>query len=385
MKKRICFVIGLSCIYFLSACSKAEDKENLFEMPSLQGQENTELSSEAFSEAGMEDDIEYYDTEDKNEFTLSEEYQYGNMQKNAPPGNFMKYKDQIVFLYHDGHNSAFTLYELDPKTSEVHMFCKDATCTHNSEKCSSGGALANLEQYNGNLYAMSGGWQIMELRDGQFEQITDGAVYNFWHAGDNLYAVSKDGSLIVFEDGSRKPRILVEEYTDIWNVVFDRYLYGCTGQGISRVDLLAENPQKEILVQSGYSMIDGEHIYYFDNKSFYLFRCNMDGSNPVQLTEQPVLPASINFDGEYVYFCLYINLEMGGEGNHDIYRMQKKDPHNIEKIAELSNDVYTIYTVPDYDKLIVVTSNDYADGTQNELCVVAKDGSSVEKLEIPGF
>lgn len=368
---------------FFAACSNAEDTENLFEMTTLQEQENLEMSLKIPSEKGLETGIEY-DTGGTTELALSEEYQYGNMQKNAPPGNFMLYENKIVFVNFDNQYHAFTLCMMDKKTKEISLFCRDATCMHNTAECVSGGVTSNLEQYDGKLYALNSDNQIMELKNGQFETITNGAVYNFWHANGNLYAVSRDGALVVFENNN-KPRILVEEYTDRWNVVFGNYLYGCTTQGISRVDLSAENPQKEMLVQSGDSMIDGEHIYYFDNETFCLYRCDMDGSNSIQLTDQPVLPASINFDGEYVYFRFYMNLDMEGLESHAIYRMQKKNTQNIEKIAELPNYVYTIYTVPNYDKLIVVTQASLVQDVAQEYYMVEKDGNSVEKLEIPEF
>ena len=384
MKKRIMFIISLGYICFFSACSKAEDAENLFEMSSLQEQENLELSLETPTERSLDEGIEYA-IDDTTEFTLTEKYQYGNMQKNVPSGNFMRYEDKIMFLYYNDQTHTFNLYEMDLETGEIRLFCKDATCMHDTMKCASGGAVSNLEQYDEKLYAMSGGGQIMELIDGKFEQIVDGAVSYFWHAQHNLYAVSKDGSLVVFENGKGKSRVLIDEYIDYWNVTFGLYLYGCTSKGITRVDLSAETPQAEIVVQSGHSMIDGEHIYYFDDKTFCLYRCDMDGSNPVQLTDQPVLPASINFDDDYLYFRLFTNLEMDGEGCHDIYRLQKNDPQGIEKIAELPDIAYTIYTVPGYDRLIVKTAETHDAGAKEGLYTVAKDGSSVEKLEVPEF
>lgn len=116
-------------------------------------------------------------------------------------------------------------------------------------KCAAGGAWCNLEQYNGKMYALTTGWEIMELKDGKFEKIVNGAVSNFWHANGKMYAVTRDGSLAEFEEGSKKPNILVDEYSGYWNLVFGQYLYAREEGGISRVDLSAENPQKEMILK----------------------------------------------------------------------------------------------------------------------------------------
>lgn len=376
MKRKETLGVVLLVVCFLTACGQAGDPGNLFEMPATQEELLTEMDTEEKTESNAGEEYE---------FESLEEYQYGNMQKNAPPGDFMLYENNIVFIYYDQERQTSLLYMMDKDTGEISPFCRDATCMHNTAYCASGGVMANLEQYDGKLYAMSGGWQIMELKNGRFERIADGAVYNFWHAGNNLYAVSKDGSLIAFEEGKSTPRILIDEYTDYWNTVFGHYLYGYTSQGVSRVDLQAEKPQKEILFPCESSIIDGEHIYYFESKTFCLYRSDMDGSNPVQLTDQPILPASINFDEDYLYFRLFTNLEMDGEGCRDIYRLRKGELQDMEKIAELPDTAYTIYTVPGYDKLIVMTAQTHEADANGGMYTVAKDGSSVEKLEIPEF
>lgn len=197
----------------------------------------------------------------------------------------MAYGDEILFLRNkDGR---FILYAVDMETGKVSTFCKDAACTHQASKCAAANVSANLEQYNGKLYAMDNNWKIMELKNGKFEQIADGQVNQSWHAHGNMYAPTRDGSLVVFENGSRKPRILIDEYSVYYSVVFGRYLYGSRPQTVTRVDLTAEEPEQEVIVQgSGYATIDGEHIYYVDEMTNHLYRCNMDGSS-VELLEFP--------------------------------------------------------------------------------------------------
>ena len=373
MKRVKMLLTALGLAAFFTACAEAQDTENLFEMPESQPQDNTMVESETNPKTESKQKQE-------SEVTLSHPYQYGNMQKNVPPGDFMSYGDEIVFM-----GDKFFLYTIDKETGEVSTFCKDAACQHNTAKCASSGVVSNLEQYNGKLYAQGSGGRILELKDGRFEEIIRGDIYNFWHANGKLYAVSRDNSLIEFENGSNTPRIIVDEYVDYWNVVFDNYLYSCSSSGIKRVDLSAQNPQPEVIVQNASSMIDGEHIYYMDDKTFILYRCNMDGSETEQLTEQPVLPASINFDEEYLYFRLFTNLEMDGEDSHDVYRLRKDNPEQMEKIAEFSYYAYTIYTVPDYDKIFVITFEKHEQGAKHEIYAVAKDGSSVELLEVPEY
>lgn len=321
---------------------------------------------------------------------LSVAYQFGNMQKNAPPGNYMDYGDKILFENYSDELGRFMWYTLDKATGEVRCFCSDASCDHTLPTCDGVAGMGNLEQYDGKMYALDSAWQITELKDGEFKKIVDGAVYNFWHANDNLYAVTRDGSLVVFENGSKTPTILIDEYTDRWNVVFGNYLYGCNSEGGSRVDLSAKNPQKEMIVDSEFSMVDGEHIYYCDNKTFLLYRCDMDGSNVQQLTEQPVHPASRNFDDEYFYFAMVSKLTSDTIEAHDIYRMSKENPEEMVKIATIEkNSVGGSYVVPGYNNLIFSTQYTIGEGfdTQyiNEMYLVAKDGSKVEKLEIPEF
>ena len=368
-KKAFLLLISFGLSVFLISCSKAQDPENLFEIPVSEAQD---IQDSSVSET------------DKNATpVLTTKYQYGNMQKNVPPGNFMDFGKQILFIASPSGQQI--LYTFDKETEEISLFCRDATCLHDSLSCVSAGVVSNLEQYNGKIYALNPNNEIMELKNGRFEKIVDGTVYNFWHADNNLYAVSRDGSLVVFEEGSKNPHILIDEYTDYWNVICDQFLYGCSSKGIRRVNLQSSEPEAELIVQGANSMIDGEYIYYMEDKTFHLYRCNMDGSAPVQRTAYPVLPASINFDETYLYFRLYTGYDLMGEDSHDVYRLSKENPESIEKICELENYVNTIYTVPDYERIFVETSDTYGAEAKKEYYLVTKDGSDIRLLEFPDF
>lgn len=369
MKKYFFLIITLCLCIFLVACD-AEDPENLFE--ATRGQETVQalVTTEPVAEVA-----EGY-------------YQYGNMQKNVPSGNFMRYGDSIMFTAIQ--NGTMLLYTYDMATGEVSLLCQDATCTHNpddksAKDCPSNKVWGNLEQYDGKLYAITSDRQIITLKGEHFEPILDGAVSGMWHAVGNLYVRTEDKSLLVYENGNGSPRILMDEYVDYWNTVFGQYLYGYDGEAISCVDLLAENLQKKILVENCSGMTDGKYIYYENvAENYHLYRCSMDGSNPELLLDQPVLPASLNFDDDYLYFRLYTDRQMTGEDSYNLYRMSKDSPAQVEKIAELEDSVFQIFTVPGYDK-IFVTSTAQNENDSTAIYVMGTDGSNITLLELPDY
>ena len=293
----------------------------------------------------------------------------------------MQYEDDIVFLSYS--NRRFRLCTYDMKTGEVSLFFKDAT--------NQGGASVsgNLESYDGKLYVLNPAAQAMEVKSDTLDPIIDGGLYSFWHSQGDLYVKTKDSSLLVYENGGGEPRTVLEEFTGIWSVVFSQYLYANVEENIVRVDLEANEPQEEVLVKNAGGVIDGNHIYYVDYESWHLYRCDMDGSNPVLIVEKPVLLASMNFENDYFYFRLYTGMELDeGEDCYDIYRFPKADPTQIEKIATLSAPAYQIYTVPGYDKIFVKTRgpvNESGSGEEGPIYVMGLDGSDARALELPDF
>lgn len=351
--------------FLLGACG-AEDPEDLF--GSAEGSD--EKSSQG-GEGVLEESVE-----GNGQAVLAAEagYQYGNMQKNVPPGDYMRYEDEIVF--HKVCDGQILLFTYDMETGEVSTFSKDATDIRSIT------TYGNLEVYDGELYMQSVSNKITKLADGEAERVVDGNVNGFWHANGDLYAVTKDSSLIMFEEGSTEAKTLIDEYSSYWNVIFGQYLYGQSSNGLTRVDLSAEELKEETLLEHVTGIIDGEHIYYADEADdFRFYRCDMDGSNPVLLLDNPVLPASMNFDDTYFYFRLFTDLNVSeGEDCCDVYRFPKEDPAQIKKIATLPVPVFNIYTVPGYDKIFVTTMTD---GFQTY--VMGLDGSDPTPLALPDF
>lgn len=191
--------------------------------------------------------------------------------------------------------------------------------------------------------------------------------------------------MVVFEEGQDKPRLLVEEFPCFWEVIFGQYLYAIDGNSVLRVDLSKEEPSVEVLIPNAVGITDGQHFYYADLKNYYLYRCDMDGSNSELLLEQPVLPASWNFDDEYFYYRLYTDYRLDdGPDTYDIYRFPKSDPAKIEKLATLPVPAYQVFTVPGTDKLFVNTRV-RSNGEDDDIYVMNTDGSSITRLEIPEY
>ena len=103
------------------------------------------------------------------------------------------------------------------------------------------------------------------------------------------------------------------------------------------------------------------------------------------MLHKPVLPASLNFDDEYIYFRLLTEQKLKNtEDSRDIYRMSKADPTQIEKIATLPESAYQIFTVPGTGLLFVTTCSDQVNGVNYyEIYVMNTDGSNLRMLELP--
>lgn len=319
------------------------------------------------------------------------DYPYGNMQTAIPSGNFMPYEGGILFTWNtDGQK---LLYRYDPKEGRISLLCKDAACGHKS--CVSGQVTGALELCNGKLYARTSGNQLSSLEGARFEPVISGEIVHFCHGGGDLYVETADRSLLVYKNGSGTPRVLLEEYTELWNTVFGQYLYSGFGQGICRVDISVKDPQLEILVEGSFGITDGQHLYYPDPKDDTLHRCAMDGTGGERLTTAPIYPGSLNFDQDYLYFRLYqAETDLFGEAGRTLYRMSKDDPQHIEPIAFLPEAISAIYTIPGQDLLFVVTCSlgePEKDGNgvtvhpnaQDNLYVMNADGSGMTHLEFP--
>jgi len=309
------------------------------------------------------------------------------MQQNAPSSSFMLLGNEVLFTRLVDRN--FWVYSYNLRTGQVQLFCKDATCTH---KDCAATIFGNLEVYKGKLYGKweprgtEGAFNLkpVVVNGDKVEVIVDASVFTFFHHEDKLYLHTADSSLVVLEEGQKEPRMILEEYIGEMDIIFGDYLYSKRlGDYIFRVDLTAETPKEEVLVENAIGMTDGQHIYYTDNTSQQLYRCNMDGSDPVLIDEREVGNGTMNFDEEYFYYRLYTDRQMEGTPDcYDIYRFPKDDPTQIEKIATLPVPIQRILTVPGTGKIFVESTRPEQD-KDADIFIMDCDGSNMKKLEIP--
>ena len=366
MKKLFLISLAFCICLSLSACV-ATDPNNLFEI--TETPVDTTVSSTDETQPKPDDVILYQGI-----------YQYGNMQKNLPSGDFLLFGNEVLFVR--DFDIGFLVCSYDLISGDVGIYCKDATCKHDT--CVAGTLTWGMEVYEGKLYGVNSGTsdaQILVAEGDNMKTILNAGGL-FSHDEGNLYIRTADSSLMVLEKGEKEPRMLLEEYTGYWLTIFGNYLYATTNSDITRVDLTAEEPKEEVVVPNAGGMTDGEHIYYIDRQTTYLYRCAMDGSNPELLVEQPVLLASINFDEEYFYYRLLTDQKLNGTPDScDIYRFPKDDPSKIEKIVTLPVSAYQVFTVPGTGKIFVKTHA--LEGEERPLYVMNADGSDPKIVEIP--
>ncbi len=318
-------------------------------------------------------------------FTMGDDYyQYGNMQINLPSGNFLYYNGVVVFQA----GASPTLRAYDLTTGEVRLFCVREGCDHSGGQCLGANLNGFLEQYSGKLYTRDSDYGVKVLDNGKWTELVNDA-WSFWHGAGDLYVLARNHEkreLRVYAGGEGEPRTLLEDYKYYWNVVFGDYLYGIDEKKVVRVDLHGDNSAEEVLLEGVFCMVEGNHIYYvntgWNEDRYYLYRCDMDGSNSQLLLDKPILPASMNFDDEYFYFRLYTDGELYGTlDSYDLYRFPKEDPAQIEKIVTLPASVYQVFTVPGTGKIFVTTVA--AEGEDRPIYVMGTDGSNPTRLKIP--
>ena len=379
MKKRIAAALLAAGLLACTGC-RAVDKDNQFELPSeaLATMGQTEPTAAPTRAAPVLDGWE----------SLTVPYQYGNMQMNVPSGNFMAYGDRVLFAAAAGNG--FDLFTVDKETMEVRLLCQDASCNHRRTECVSYQKTGNLEQYDGRIFVLGGDLRgpVLELDGDRFENVTGGDAAAFWHANGNLYVKTPDSELLVYEAGSRTPRTLVEEYPAVQNVVVGDSIYGWDVSTDSIVKTDLDDPRPETVAQGIYFMTDGDFVYaVHSDTDGCLYRYDLDFGNEVRLTDQEIFPASVNFDEEYLYFRygdLSLDNVIWGPGGHELYRMPKDGSTAPEKIAELQEDVFfEVYTVPDCPYVFAECQHKAGEDIEYVYYAVAKDGSGVQKLEIP--
>ena len=383
MKKRARILAAVLILALALTACQAVDRDNQFEMPSEDmatlGRIQPTETSETKTEPGKAEE-------------LSVPYQYGNMQINVPSGNFMDYGDKVIFSA--GAGNGFNLYTLDKETLEMQLLCQDASCGHNTLKCIAFQKTSNLEQYDGQIYVLGGDLSgpVLELRGDHFGNVTESGVSAFWHGNGNLYVKSMDSELMVYEKGSKTPKTLVEEYSAIQNVTVGNCIYGwdTSTDSVVRTDLQKEDPQPEPIFQNVYFMTDGVYLYTAAPEGdSVLYRYDLDLGNKTQMTEDTILPASLNFDETYLYFRYAdttLDKTIWGPGGQELYRMPKDGSGEPEKIAELEEDVFfEVFTVPDCPYVFAECQQRQGDEVEYVYYAVAKDGSGARKLDIPAW
>lgn len=364
--KQILLVGFALCVCLALVACTATDPDNLFEVTTLvaAGTESTDPVQQTVAPID-------YDT-------LEPVYQYGNMQKG---GGFMRLGQHVLFTFlQDGKNR---LFAYDLTTGKVRLWCDDATCTHSD--CKAGGILFGLEVYGGKIYVTAGNFQVTEITDTEKVPVTNGQSFGFFHHDNDLYVKTADSSLAVLEAESDEARVLVDEFTASYHAIFDNYLYATYYDSFSRIDITATEPKEEILLTDASAVTDGQHIYYVDMTTNWLYRCAMDGTGAELLLDQPVHFVGINFDEEYFYFRLFTGEKNSfNEDSYDLYRFPMNAPTKIEKIATLPAPIANIYTVPGTGKLFV-TVYERSNGEQDDIYALNTDGSDITRLEIPEY
>ena len=379
--KKLIFAGLLICLCVALAACTATDPDNLFESEP----DNTVT----FAPENNDDTIASF-TEDIVFYTGV--YQYGNMQKNSPAGNFMLLNNEVIFNPYKQKNNV--LYSYNLLTGETQPLCKDADCKHGA--CVAKKIQHNLEVYKGTLYGLDCRSKETStlpavVYDNTSQIILNKGVNAFFHHEDKLYIVNRNHSLSVLEEGQEEPQPVLDECSGLWYAIWENYLYTNTWDfNITRKDITLYNPEEEVLVENAQGVSDGQYIYYVDQATFLLYRCNMDGSDPLLIDEREVMPGSMNFDDEYFYYRLYIGDSLVETPDcYDLYRFSKDDPTQIEKFVTLSDPVQQVFTVPGTGKLFVTAYQFEIDEDDNIIYgdpfiyVMGTDGSEPTKLELP--
>lgn len=369
-------IILLSLTILLSGCH-AEDRDNVFELePTIPVESQAESNTQPTEPAQLPKPEAGY-------------YQYGNMQTGDPAGNFVLFEGSVLFT-DISPLGQHRLYAYNLSDGSVSFLCKDASCTHGAN-CPSGMILGNLEQYRGHLYAMDHNYRVVEWKNGAFEPVVDGRVNAFWHSENRLFVITGDHSLLSYENDAGKPETVSEEYTERWNTAFGSRVYSGFGfgTGLCCIDISGEDAL-EILIPNAQGKTDGKSFYYTDYETDYLYRCAMDGSSPELLVPHPVLPGSLNFDEDFLYFRQYRTLSaLYGEGSDILYRLSKSESSQPEPVAVLPEPIEEVYTIPGYDLLFVCTIelgelvDGYYPDAQRHIFTVSTTDGSLTRLELP--
>ncbi len=129
-----------------------------------------------------------------------------------------------------------------------------------------------------------------------------------------IASISDDGTLYYISDGlnsmsesGHHRKQLTEQSDMLYLSIYENYAYyiSTDDYGIYRIDRLSPDQPQYLGISGAYSlMIIGEHIYYQnaigEKADNYVYRCNLDGSDPENLMIKASLFCS---DGQTIYFA----------------------------------------------------------------------------------
>lgn len=304
---------------------------------------------------------------------------YPNDYSSFGAAQFCDYGEKILIA--DVSLGYFVLYEYDKRTGRIDTFCKDAVCDHKTEKCPSYDIMG-LQLHGGNVYGFrilpEGDKELLVLKNGRFQSVIANIYFTHFHNG-YLYAHINDGTLLRFPEGNYKEPQRVREDSPLGGHFFvGDYYYWYTEKEIKRFSL--ENPEAEETVLSFNNLLgtvntDGSYLYYCDVDTFCLMRCELDGSDPRQLTEIPAWPPTVTYDDAYFYFQGYDPTDRSLAINRQLFRMKRDlsaEPELLADVGTRCGDIYVPYML---DALLMYAGGGYY--------IINRDGSGLQKLELP--
>ncbi len=303
-----------------------------------------------------------------------------DLQRAPASGNFVRAGGKLLFLNGASGRRTPDLLSFDPGTGEISLLFGGEGDGSGAEP-----PTGNLEAFRGEVYALGAAGSVLKWGNGGFETVAACGADHFFHSGDDLYVATARGTLEVYPGGAGEPKTLLSAYSGYGEAVVGDCLY-FRGDGYNRLDLRAEHPAPERILEDEECVTDGLHIYYVHGADGFLYRAEMDGSGGELWLTARVLPESWNFDGDALYFRLLTGANLTGKDSEALYRIDKSTPGEAEKIAELPVSAYRIYTDPDASVLTVTVLERNGDASWREdpevFYAVQKDGSGVEAVHV---
>ncbi|CZT55424.1 hypothetical protein I4300191C4_14780 [Solibaculum mannosilyticum] len=327
---------------------------------------------------------------------------------NLIAGGFAKLEDKLFFI--NGNGGIVCYMDLD--TGEIFCNCNDPTCQHRLISCTafisdnlSGAPRRIGTSQDGMITATES--EVIKFTPGEKEVLASakgnyGALNSMPYLFEDKMAVlTKDKRLVVQTIADEKELLAVENTArPLWGgrgdlFYYDGYLYlvrlsqsdvakDLTDDPTGELNFNAANDSElirvsvetgevEQLIPSNVINISiyGDKIYYKQGSgSGNLMRANLDGSNP-ELVQTDVNLYNIKDDTIY-----YSSKEMGDFMSCTIHG---ENPTRLLQLGDLGYDIRGIYLFSDFDKIVLMRSDEMAFYTVNT------DGSDLQLHEMPDF